>query len=303
MNDSPVRIGLKCVQQGMTVGALRDVWQIADDGGFDHCWIYDHLAARGPDPDAPVFEAWTLLGAMAEVTRRIRIGVMVTSNTYRHPSVLAKAAVTADHLCDGRLEMGMGAGWAEDEHAMLGIEFGSRRDRIERLGEACQVMRLLWTQPRAQFDGRYYRLEHAIAEPKPRQRPHPPLWIGGAGKRRTLRVVAEQADAWNVPSARAISADGITLEEVGQLSLVLDEHCEAVGRDPASVRRSVQIRFEGDVDSTVALTREYLGQGMTEIIVMTGGENPRARAEEAAVRLLPRLRELGRPLRVTRMRA
>jgi F420-dependent oxidoreductase-like protein len=289
---SPVRIGLKCAQQNMTTGVLREVWQIADDAGFDHCWIFDHLAAAGPAPEAPVFEAWTLIGAMAEVTRRIRIGVMVTSNTYRHPGVLAKAAVTADHLCDGRLEMGIGAGWAENEHTMLGIEFGTARERIDRLGEACQVMRLLWTQPRADFEGRYYRLEHAVAEPKPRQRPHPPVWIGGAGERRTLRVVAEQADAWNVPGRRAISPGTITPEEAGRLSRVLDGHCEAAGRDPAALRRSVQFRFEGDLDGTAALAEEYLRQGFTEFIVMVGGDDPRASAEDAASGLLPRLREL-----------
>ncbi len=288
---SPVRIGLKCAQQHITVGVLRDVWQLADDAGFDRCWIFDHLAAAGPDPEAPVLEAWTLIGAMAEVTRRVRIGVMVTGNTYRHPGLLAKAAVTADHLCDGRLEMGMGAGWAENEHTMLGIEFGTARERIERLGEACQVMRLLWTQKRAGFDGSHYRLEAAIAEPKPLQRPHPPLWIGGAGERRTLRVVAQQADVWNVPGARAITPGTITPEEVGRLSQVLDGHCEAVGRDPAAIRRSVQLRFDGDVDSVVALTEAYGRRGITEFIVMVSGHDPRARAEEVA-RLLPRLRQV-----------
>lgn len=289
---NPVRIGLKCAQQNITVAVLRDVWRIADDAGFDHCWLFDHLAAAGPDPEAPVFEAWTLIGAMAEVTRRVRIGVMVTGNTYRHPGVLAKVAVTADHLCDGRLEMGMGASWAENEHTMLGIEFGKVRERIDRLGEACQVMHLLWTQPHADFEGRHYRLERAIAEPKPRQRPHPPLWIGGAGERRTLRVVAEQADVWNVPGARAISPGTITPEEVGRLSRVLDGHCEAVGRDPATVRRSVQYRFDGDIDGTAAMTEAYLRQGTTEFIVMVAGDDPRARAEDAANRLLPRLRQL-----------
>ncbi len=287
---SPVRVGLKCAQQSVTVGVLRDVWRIADDAGFDHCWVFDHLAARGPDPDAPVFEAWTLIAAMAEVTRRVRIGVMVTGNTYRHPAVLAKVAVTADHLCDGRLEVGMGAGWVEEEHTMLGIEFGSARDRIDKLGEACQVMRLLWTQPRADFDGRHYRLDGAIAEPKPLQRPHPPLWIGGTGERRTLRVVAQQADAWNVAGARAITPGTITPEEVGRLSQVLDTHCEAVGRDPVTIRRSVQLRFDGDVDGIVALTEAYGRRGITEFIVMVGGHDPRAAAEDAA-RLLPRLRQ------------
>ena len=227
-----LRFGLKLSGQGTTIEELRDVWRIADDGGFDHCWDFDHFAGIGGDPELDVFEGWTLLAAMAEATSRVRIGCMVTGNTYRHPAVLAKTAVTVDHLSGGRLEFGLGAAWAEIEHTMLDLEFGTVGRRIARLDEACRMIKLLWTEERSDFEGRYYRLDGAIANPKPVQRPHPPIWIGGSGERKTLRVVAEHADVWN--------AAGGDPAEVARLSGVLDRHCADVGRDPAEIRRSVQ---------------------------------------------------------------
>ena len=136
-----LRVGLKLSGQGTTAEELRAVWQVADAGGFDHCWNFDHFAALGGDPELDVFEAWTMLGAMAEATARVRIGCMVTGNTYRHPGVLAKMAVTVDHLSGGRLEFGLGAAWAELEHTMLGLEFGTAGQRIARLEEACRVIK------------------------------------------------------------------------------------------------------------------------------------------------------------------
>jgi F420-dependent oxidoreductase-like protein len=280
-----IRIGLKLSQQGTTADELRAVWRIADEAGFDHLWNFDHFAALGSDPALDVFEGWTLLGAMAEATSRIRIGCMVTGNTYRHPAVLAKMAVTVDHLSGGRLEMGLGAAWAENEHAMLGLEFGTVGSRIDRLAEACQLMKLLWTEERASFEGRYYTLTEAIASPKPVQRPHPPLWIGGAGERKTLRVVAEHADVWNAPG------DDGTGEEMGRLSGVLDRHCADVGRDPAEIRRSVQFRYE-DADAALRTTEAYAGHGFSDVIVYLSGGQAREHAQTVAG-LLPRLRELG----------
>src|SRR3954469_12013674 len=148
----PVRIGLKLSQQNTDVAELRAIWQVADEGGFDHLWNFDHFAAIMTDPVIDVLEGWTLLGAMAEATSRVRIGCMVTGNTYRHPGILAKMAVTGDHLSNGRLEMGMGPGWPEIEHMTLGLEFGaSPGRRIAWLDEACRAMKLLWTEERATF--------------------------------------------------------------------------------------------------------------------------------------------------------
>jgi alkanesulfonate monooxygenase SsuD/methylene tetrahydromethanopterin reductase-like flavin-dependent oxidoreductase (luciferase family) len=176
-----LRYGLK-LSQNATIDQYRAVWRIADEAGFDHCWCMDHFATLGSRDDGPIFEAWTLLAAMAATTSRTRIGCAVTGNTYRHPAELAKAAVTVDHLSGGRLEFGIGAGWAENEHIMLGLQFGTAGDRADRLEEACQVIRSLWTQARTSFAGQHYQLSGAVAEPKPVQQPHPPIWIGGAGR-------------------------------------------------------------------------------------------------------------------------
>src|SRR5215471_11367163 len=157
-----MRYGLK-LSQNATIDQYRTVWQVADDAGFDHCWCMDHFATLGPQDDGPIFEAWTLLAA---------------------------TAVTVDHLSGGRLEFGLGAGWAENEHAMLGLPFGTKVDRADWLEEACEVIRSLWTRERTSFDGKHYQLAGAVAEPKPVQQPHPPIWIGGAGRPRTLRITA-----------------------------------------------------------------------------------------------------------------
>jgi F420-dependent oxidoreductase-like protein len=279
-----LRVGLKLSGQGTTAEELRAVWQIADAGGFDHCWNFDHFAGIGGDPDLDVFEAWTMLGAMAEATARVRIGCMVTGNTYRHPAVLAKMAVTVDHLSGGRLELGIGAAWAELEHTMLDLELGTAGRRIARLDEACRVLRLLWTEERSDFDGRHYKLKDAIANPKPVQRPHPPIWIGGSGERKTLRVIAEHADVWN--------AAGGDAAEVARLSGVLDRHCADVGRDPAEIRRSVQLRFDGDAEKALRAAQEYAAVGVGDVIVMLTPGEAQAHGEIAAD-LLPRLRELG----------
>ncbi|HST25934.1 MAG TPA: LLM class F420-dependent oxidoreductase [Gaiellaceae bacterium] len=284
MPGNTLTVGLKLSGQGTTVEELRDVWRIADDEGFDSCWDFDHFAGIGGDPELDVFEAWTMLAAMAEATKRVRIGCMVTGNTYRHPAVLAKTAVTVDHLSGGRLEFGIGAAWAEIEHTMLGIDYGTVGQRIARLDEACRLIKLLWTEDRASFEGRYYRLEDAIANPKPVQKPHPPIWIGGSGERKTLRVVAELADVWNAP--------GGDPSEVARLSGVLDRHCEDVGRDPATIRRSVQTRFDGDVDSLLRRVEEYVAVGIDDVIVMLIGGSAKAHGELAA-ETLPKLRAIG----------
>jgi F420-dependent oxidoreductase-like protein len=287
----PLRIGLKLRPERYGIAAQRAVWRLADEAGFDHVWTYDHLVAVGHDPDAAIFECWSLLAAMAEGTTRVRIGAMVTGNLYRHPSLLAKIATTVDHLSGGRLEVGLGAGWNEPEFRMLGLVYAPISERIDRLDETCEVMRSLWTTDRAEFEGRYYRLEGAIHEPKPVQRPHPPIWIGGSGPRRTLRVVARHADAWN--------ANGRTPEVNIASSAVLDEHARAIGRDPATIRRCAQLVWH-DVDSTCREAEAYVGAGFSELILVIHPDrlppdaDPVRVADLIASRALPRLRELSR---------
>jgi F420-dependent oxidoreductase-like protein len=290
MVDRPsagIKVGLKLIPECTTIAELRTVWRIADEAGFDHCWGYDHLLPVKGDRDGPVFDGWTLLAAMAEATKHVRIGLLVTGNSYRHPAQLAKQASTVDHLSGGRLEFAVGAGWAEYEHQMLGLEYGTVGERLARLDEACQIFKLLWTQGEGSFDGRHYRLTGAISFPTPVQQPHPPLWIGGRGEHKTLRLVARHADAWNV-NARDIDEDV-------RLARILDDHCAAVGRDPGEIRRTVQIYYAGDVDGFLAAAHPYVAAGFTEIIVTLAGPSadrePVPDAESAAARLLPRLRQ------------
>jgi F420-dependent oxidoreductase-like protein len=278
-----MRYGIK-LSQNATIDQLRAVWRVADEAGFDHCWCMDHLATLGPRDDGPIFEAWTLLAGMAVATTRTRIGCMVTGNTYRHPAVLAKAAVTVDHLSGGRLEFGLGAGWAENEHTMLGLPFGTKGDRADWLEEACQVIRSLWTGQRTSFDGNHYQLTGAIAEPKPVQQPYPPIWIGGSGRQRTLRITAQYADVWN--------AAGGPPDEVAEVSAVLDRRCAEIGRDPAEIRRSVQVRVPEANDDLLGLAQSYHAVGVTEIVLILPSQDP-VRSADQAGELLPRLRAVG----------
>lgn len=266
------------------MSALRAVWRVADEAGFDHCWVFDHMAS-GPDvTTGDILEAWTLLGAMAEATSRVRIGCIVTGNTYRHPGVLAKIATTVDHLSAGRLEFGIGAAWAQAEHTMLGLPFGSTGERIDWLAEACQVLKLLWTEPEASFAGSHYQLERAVSNPKPVQRPHPPIWIGAAGERKALRVVARYADVWNVMRP---------LEDAVRLAGVLDRHCAEIKRDPTEIRRSVQLLFADDVDLLVRTAEQHILHGFTELVVVVRPGMAEREAERVASDVLPRLRQIG----------
>jgi F420-dependent oxidoreductase-like protein len=279
-----LRFGLK-LSQNATIDQLRGLWRLADDAGFDSCWVMDHFASLGPRDDGPIFETWTMLAAMAQLTTRVRIGCAVVGNTYRHPAVLAKMAVTVDHLSGGRLEFGIGAGWAENEHTMLGLEFGTRNDRADRLEESLQIIRSLWTQPRTTFEGEHYRLQDAVAEPKPVQQPHPPIWIGGSGPKRTLRLAAQYADVWN--------AAGGSPEEVAASSRILDQHCADVGRDPSEIRRSVQFRVGvDDLDQVRSTAESYVAVGVTDFVLIVQDRDPVDLGERLADHL-PGLRDLG----------
>ena len=287
----PVRFGAKLVPQGTTIAALRAFWRLADESGFDHLWVYDHLAGVGnvatvaePDPGIDLFDGWTLLAAMASETRHARLGCMVTANTLRHPAVLAKIATTVDHLSGGRLEFGIGAGWAEYEHRMLHLELGSGRQRIAKLGEALTVIKALWSaEVFVDFAGEHYTLDKAVHAPKPLQRPHPPVWLGGSGEKRMLKLVAEQADVWNVVNHAGV-------DEAARLSGVLDRWCAEVGRDPREIRRSVQLR--PNPRRVIDDVAPWLDAGFSEIVLFFAPEQPLGDLEQVAERL-PELRALG----------
>ncbi len=224
---------------GRSWPSVLDGCRHAEKTGWDGVWVPDHFMAPpdgygdeddlGTDPElAPILEAWTMLAALAASVPRVRLGAMVTGNTYRHPAVLANMAVTVDHISGGRLVVGVGAGWQENEHDRYGIELGTPAERSVRFEEACEILTRLFSQERTTFEGTYYRLDGAPCEPKPVQRPLP-LMIGGGGERRTLRTVARFADEWNVWGAP---------DDLRHKIAVLEQHCSAIGRDPGEIRKS-----------------------------------------------------------------
>jgi len=277
----PLRLGLKNSGQDTTIQALRDVWKIADEAGFDHVWVFDDLASIGTvGPDRTVYEGWALQAAIAQATSRVRLGAMVTGNTYRNPALLAKLAVTVDHLSGGRLEFGVGAAWAEIEHQMYGIE--GLDHRVGRLRESLEVITSLWTEDRTTLDGRYYHFKDAIGNPKPIQKPHPPVWIG-AGGAQMMEVVVRYADVWNCAGAS-------NPQEAAEKGRMLDEACQKAGRDPATIRRSVQQSWDGrDRSQLLDLVGQYYERGFTEQIIYLPGPD-QARVAEAAAEALPELR-------------
>jgi len=202
----------------------------AEATGWDGVYYADHFMPNDADVSAPVGECWTTLAALAAAVPRIRIGPLVTGNTYRHPAVLAKMAATVDIISGGRLVLGLGAGWQENEHRAYGIEFSTVGGRLSRLEEACHVITSLFANRRTTFAGRYYQLTDAPLEPKPVQSPVP-LLIGGGGEQRTLRIAARYANEWNVWGSPEV------LARKGQ---ILDRYCEELGRDPRTIRRSAQ---------------------------------------------------------------
>ncbi|MDQ2886924.1 MAG: LLM class flavin-dependent oxidoreductase, partial [Chloroflexota bacterium] len=184
----------------------------------------------------------------------------VTGNTYRHPAVLANMAATVDIVSQGRLDLGIGAGWNELEHTSYGIPLYKPGERIRRLGEACEVIKLLWTETVSDFDGKYYQLKGARCEPKPVQKPYPPFVIGGSGEQLTLRVVAQYASIWNFV--------GGSTDEFKHKNTVLDGHCTAIGRDPAEIARSVQLIVNpADLGAVRATTQSYIEAGANHLIL------------------------------------
>jgi F420-dependent oxidoreductase-like protein len=263
-----LRWGIKTAPQHTTYDAMLRVWQAADvNPAFEHAWLFDHMAPIQGDLDGPCLEGWTTLAALAAETSRLRIGLMVTGNTYRHPAVLAKIAATVDVISAGRLDFGIGAGWNEYEHQSMGIPLYTPGERLRRLGEACEIFRQLFTQPLTTFDGRYYQLADARCEPKPIQKPYPPFVIGGGGEKLTLRIVAQYADIWNSTTSDP--------EVFRHKVAVLHEHCAVIGRDPAEIELSVQTRINyDDLPATVKALRPVVEAGATHLILMLTAPYP-----------------------------
>ena len=240
---------------------VLEVAQHAEATGWDGVWFADHFMPLGDDVSAPTLECWSVLAALAAAVPRVRLGALVSGNTYRHPAVLTNIAAAVDQVSGGRVVLGLGAGWQENEHVAYGIDFYDVRERLARLEEACQMVKALTTQDRSDFAGRYYTLKQAPLEPKPVQSPMP-LLVGGGGEKVTMRIAATYADEWNVWGTPDV------LRHTGE---VLDRHCERLGRDPSTIARSAQaVLFLSTDEGWLAKRRE--GDIGRATVVGTPGE-------------------------------
>ena len=228
-----IKFGAVPNQSGVTWDELLAIWQELDrSSNFDSLWLMDHFVTGfgiAFGSEGPCLEGWTALAALAQATSRVRLGIMVTGNTYRHPAVLAKQATTLDHISGGRLELGIGAAWHAYEHEAFAIPFPSVKERLERLEEAVQLIKLLWTQPLPKMEGTYYQLNAPPYNPPNVQQPHPPILIGGGGEQLTLRAVARLGNACN------IFGDAETVRRKFE---VLRRHCETAGRNYDEIERT-----------------------------------------------------------------
>jgi F420-dependent oxidoreductase-like protein len=240
-----MRFAFKTAPQHTTWADMLAVWKAADDiEVFESGWTFDHFYPIFSETDGPCLEGWVTLAALAQATTRVRLGVLVTGIHYRHPAVLANMATTLDIVSGGRLELGIGAGWNEQESGAYGIELGTPRERSDRFEEACEVLVSLMTQETTTFKGEYFQLADARCEPKGVQRPHPPICIGGSGERRTLRTTARFAQHWNFV--------GGPPEDFARKRDVLHSHCRDLGRDPGEILLSSHLWFDGDPAATAA---------------------------------------------------
>jgi alkanesulfonate monooxygenase SsuD/methylene tetrahydromethanopterin reductase-like flavin-dependent oxidoreductase (luciferase family) len=261
------RFGIMTAPSGVNFDDLLRVWREADTiPEIRHAWLFDHLLPISGDLNGPIFEGWTLLSALAARTERLRLGLMVTSNRFRPPAMLAKIAATVDIVSGGRLEFGIGAGsrpsvsFARREYEAHGLPYHDSADAVGSLDESCTIIRRLWIDNEPfDFDGTYHHLIGAFGNPKPVQRPHPPIVIGGRAIA-TLRVVAKHADVWNIP--------GGDIDDAVRRSAMLDRFCSEIGRDPASITRSIVLQVSYDrPGGTRDAVGEAIGAGFPHIVL------------------------------------
>ena len=274
-----MRVGLETAQHRVEWGELLRRVRFAEEAGFDGAWIFDHFKALYGDGPGPCLEAWTLLAGLAAATERIRLATLVTGITYRHPSLLAAEAVTVDHISGGRLELAVGAAWFEEEHRELGFDFPPAGERVERLEETVEILKLLMTTDDATFDGRHHQLRGATYHPRPLQQPHPPLWIGAAGERRMLPLVGRVADAWH-----CFARPG----DWSRKWAIVARAAEAAGRDPASITRATDLSLSEPWDDVRRAAERRRSDGIDYLVCGWPSEGW-ARVEEFAEVVLPEL--------------
>jgi F420-dependent oxidoreductase-like protein len=267
---------------------LLGYWQEAERLGFDSAFVFDHFMAGSPGPPAGerTLEAWSLLAALAAQTTRIRIGTLVTGNTYRHPAVIAKMAATVDQVSRGRLILGLGAGWLEREHVAYGIPFYTAPERARRLGEAVEIVKRLLTQEKSSFDGKYYTLKDAPCEPKGVQQPHPPILIGGMGPRVVQPLAARHAQIWH------FFKPGADIAETTRLCEHFDAVCRRVGREPKEVEKATSVpmpRDEALLKDLRPQLRALIDRGVRHVIFLPAPANDRRMLARVA-KVLPDLR-------------
>jgi F420-dependent oxidoreductase-like protein len=277
------RFGI-CTDQNMTWDKNVERWQLFERLGYESAWVCDHLV-QPSRPNGPYLEAWSLLAGLAARTEKIRIGVLVTSNTFRFPQVVAKMAVTVDHISNGRLELGLGAGWYEPEHTMFGIPFPETKELVGRFREAVQVVDLLTREDTSSFDGKYYQLKNAQSRPGSVQKPRPPLVIGAFGPR-MLKIVATYADTWNAFGTPA---------EMRERNQMLDDYCRELGRDPDTLDRSLYYWVpKSDADPWASkqafndVINPYIEAGVNQFILDQPRDDQLDMLEWAAAEVLPR---------------
>ena len=274
-----MRFAIKTAPQHTTWADMLAVWRAADEIElFESGWNFDHFYPIGSyDSSGPCLEGWSMLAALAQATKRLRLGTLVTGIHYRHPAVLANMAATIDIVSGGRLEIGLGAGWNEEESGAYGIELGSPKERSDRLEEACQVIISLFSNETTTFAGEHYKLDSARLEPKGLQRPHPPICIGGSGEKRTLRTAARYAQHWNFV--------GGSPDDLRHKLEVLESHCAAVGRDPSEILVSSHVEFDGEPGRTAELAASLAEAGAELGIIQLRPPHDPAVLEPLAERL------------------
>jgi alkanesulfonate monooxygenase SsuD/methylene tetrahydromethanopterin reductase-like flavin-dependent oxidoreductase (luciferase family) len=280
------RFGIMTAPMNVDYAEVRRVWLEADEiPEIEHAWLFDHLMPIGGDLDGPIFEGWTLLSALAAQTERLRLGLLVTSNRFRPPAMLAKIATTVDVVSDGRLDFGIGVGsrpshpLGRREYDAHGLPFDDVDHAVRALAEACTVITRLWTEAEPfDFDGTSVELTGAFGNPKPIQQPHPPIMIGGRSKA-TLRIVAEHADLWNIP--------GGDIDDATSRSALLDRYCDEIGRDPAEIIRSIFLPVSYDEpDTTRRAIAEATAAGFTHVVLGLSAPYPDAVARWVADELI-----------------
>lgn len=304
-----IQFGIQTPIEGASFAALARHWQAAEQLGYDTVWLDDHFYGVITPPSDASLECWTLMAGLARETSKIRFGTLVVCNNYRHPPLVAKMAASLDHISAGRLEFGLGAGWYEQEYLGYGYDFPAVGTRLRQLDEALQICKLMWTEERASFAGRHYRVSNAWCNPKPIQKPYPPIMIGGGGEKVLLRIVAQYADRWNF---------GGSVADFKRKTAILDEHCRAVGRDPAAVERTwfgniliepneerLQQRLAkraargageliqgiaGTPEGVIARIKEYVALGVTHFIAMFGRVEHLGATELFAREVIPAFR-------------